>query len=258
MNINLDTTAYQVINLNETDSTSRYLTDLCRESVNPLPEMTTVTALYQTAGKGQRGNSWESEAGKNLLFSLVLYPSFLEARQQFVLSQLISLAIKEELSYHAPDFCIKWPNDIYWRDKKICGILIENEIEEGHISRCICGIGININQEEFVSPAPNPISLYHITDCRHELAPLLLSILRRIHLYYEELRNTDDITAYFEEIGMRYASSLFRRNGYHSYRDAQGGFLARLLHVEPNGRIVLEDDAGTRREYLFKEVQYIL
>ena len=151
--------SFPLIALDETHSTSNYLLELCQQSVQPLEEFTTVTASFQTAGKGQRGNSWESEAGKNLLFSFVLYPKFLEARQQFLLSQFVSLAIKEELESIIKEISIKWPNDIYWREKKLCGILIEHQLCRSHIERTICGIGVNINQALFRSNAPNPVSL---------------------------------------------------------------------------------------------------
>ena len=144
----------------ETDSTNNRLAQLCdRENIK---EFTTLLVDKQTAGKGQRGNSWESAPGMNLTFSTVLYPSALKAREQFTLSMLIALSVYDTLSTYAEGFSIKWPNDIYWKDKKICGILIENELEGTYLLRCIAGIGVNINQEHFVSPAPNPVSLKQI------------------------------------------------------------------------------------------------
>jgi len=146
-----------LIELEETDSTINFLGELYTKKQKVLEEFTTVTSEFQTSGKGQRGNSWEAEKGKNLLFSFILYPSFLEVKQQFLLSQLISLSIKEELDKWTKDISIKWPNDIYWKNRKICGILIENDIEGHTFSRCIAGIGLNINQEKFESNAPNPV-----------------------------------------------------------------------------------------------------
>ncbi len=261
---------YPIIQLDETVSTNQELTQLCDRQGNDLAEFTTLCADFQTAGKGQRGNSWESEPGKNLLFSFVLFPRFLEAKRQFVLSQVISLAIKEELEeiirpLHATEeeetdgrkreaspVSIKWPNDIYWREKKICGILIENDLQGRDIRRCIAGIGININQEVFLSDAPNPCSLKQITGKEHPRQPILQRILQRVEAYYRQLKQ-EDIS---QEITGRYARSLFRREGYHPYQDANGRFLARLLQVEPDGRFVLEDEAGKVRKYLFKEVEY--
>lgn len=252
-----DTFPFPLVALDETDSTNQYLSLLCNRLQESVAELTTVTAEFQTAGKGQRGNTWEAEAGKNLLFSFVLYPSFLEARRQFTLSQIVSLAIKEELSRWSDEITIKWPNDIYWKERKICGILIENDLSGTRIRRCIAGIGININQEVFHSDAPNPVSLKQITGKEHDRHEILAHILRRVQIYYNSLQ-MEDFAVYSAEISARYARSLFRRRGLHPYEDANGKFLARLLRVEQDGRFVLEDESGKEREYLFKEVQYTL
>lgn len=245
------------ISLDETVSTNQYLQQLCNERGSQVAPLTTVTAEYQSAGKGQRGNSWESEAGKNLLFSLVLYPTFIEARHQFLLSQIVSLSIKESLSRWSDEITIKWPNDIYWREKKICGILIENDLAGIHIGRCICGIGLNVNQTTFLSDAPNPVSLRQITGQEEDRQKLLEDILQRIAIYYQSAE-AEPYDTFAQEVSVRYARSLFRRRGYHPYEDANGRFRARLLRVEPDGRFVLEDEQGKERTYLFKEVQYLL
>ena len=243
--------------LEETDSTNRYLNQLCNQHPGTIPEFTTVSARFQTAGKGQRGNSWESEKNKNLLFSIVLYPDFLEAKRQFILSQIVSLAIKEELDKWTDHISIKWPNDIYYKDLKICGILIENDLNGCSIGRSICGIGLNINQETFLSDAPNPVSLKQITGDEHNCDEILSHIILRLRTYYKELRS-HHLETFSEEINARYAHSLFRREGLHTYEDCHGKFMARLLRVEPDGRFIVEDESGTVRSYLFKEVQYIL
>lgn len=252
-----DTFPFPLVALDETDSTNRYLSQLCNDRQEAVAEFTTATAEFQTAGKGQRGNSWEAEEGKNLLFSFVLYPTFLEARRQFILSQIVSLAIKEELSRWSDEFTIKWPNDIYWRNRKICGILIENDLSGHHIGRSISGIGVNINQEIFRSNAPNPVSLKQITGQEYDRYLILANIMRRLKEYYILLQ-TDTSGEAVNHITEHYAHSLFRREGFHRYADADGEFLARLLRVEPDGRFILEDQAGRERGYLFKEVQYIL
>lgn len=241
-----------LIHISETNSTNNYLQTLCaRQKVG---ELTTVVADFQTSGRGQRGNSWESEPLKNLLFSFVLFPVFWEARCQFLISQIISLAIKEELSTYTEDISIKWPNDIYWKDKKICGMLIENDLTGTHISRSIAGIGVNINQEAFTSPAPNPVSLKQITGQSYSPEQILASIMKRIKDYYALLQTENESVNSL--IADRYTGSLFRKDGFHRYTDANGKFLARLLRVEPDGRLILEDQIGTERTYLFKEVQY--
>lgn len=248
---------FPLINIDETDSTNHYLDQLCRnESARPA-EYTTVTAQFQTAGKGQRGNSWESEGGKNLLFSYVLYPTFVEARHQFVLSQIASLAVKEELDQWTDGVSIKWPNDVYRDDCKICGMLLENDLCGAYIGRHIAGIGVNINQDTFRSNAPNPVSLKQITGREYDRSAILEGILQRVRDFYEQLRLDAD-GRFQAALAERYAAALYRREGFHPYHDAEGDFMARLVCVEPDGRFVLEDEAGRVRKYLFKEVQYIL
>lgn len=178
-----------LIHISETNSTNSYLHTFCAKE--KVEEFTTVVANFQTSGRGQRGNSWESEPYKNLLFSFVLFPEFLEARRQFLISQVVSLAIKEELDTYTTDISIKWPNDIYWKEKKICGILIENDLMGRNISQSIAGIGININQETFHSSAPNPVSLYQITGNQYDIFEVLRNIMLRIQSYYCQLQKND-------------------------------------------------------------------
>lgn len=257
MNPNAEKQSFHLMALQETDSTNRYLTGLCDDRNGAVDELTVVTAEFQTSGKGQRGNRWESAEGKNLLFSFVLYPDFVKARDQFLLSQLVSLSIKEVLDDYVGDISIKWPNDIYWRDKKLCGMLIEHNLQGMYIGRSIVGVGININQAGFVSDAPNPVSLSQITHKEEQREEIFVRIMNSVAAYYALLRRLG-VEACRQELSARYARSLFRREGYHAYRDANGEFMARLLRVEDDGRFVLEDEAGRERKYLFKEVQYIL
>ena len=240
-----------LIHISETNSTNNYLQSLC--SKQKVEELTVVVADFQTSGRGQRGNSWESDSGKNLLFSIVIFPEFLEARRQFLISQIISLAIKEELDTYTTDISIKWPNDIYWKEKKICGMLIENDLMGRNISQSIAGIGININQETFHSFAPNPVSLRQITGKEFDLFEILKSIVLRIQSYYSLLKKGNT-----ESIVCQYEMSLFKKEGMHRFKDANGEFLARIICVEPEGRLILEDEILNKRGYMFKEVEYLL
>ena len=251
MMLSSDKFPFHVVHLNETSSTNSYLQALCSQQA--VEELTTVITDFQTAGRGQRGNSWESQIGKNLLFSFVLFPKFLEARRQFLISQIISLGIKDELDIYTTDISIKWPNDIYWKEKKICGMLIENDLMGRNINQSIAGIGININQEIFHSSAPNPVSLLQITGEEHDLFKILKNIMLRIQSYYSLLKKGDTTS-----IACQYGESLFRREGMHQYKDANGEFLARIVCVEPEGRLILEDEKLTKRGYMFKEVEYLL
>ena len=177
-------------------STNDRLAELCQEK--EIKEFTTLMAEYQTAGKGQRGNSWESEYGKNLTFSTVFYPQTIAPASQFILSMAVASAICTALAHyvHADCLQIKWPNDIYWKDKKIAGILIENDLTGSQISQSIIGIGININQEEFHSSAPNPVSLRQITQKETDRMEVLNSVLAHIIDLYSRIENreTDIIT----------------------------------------------------------------
>ena len=155
-----DNESPRILRVAETASTNSLLRELViKES---LAEGSVVVADFQTAGRGQIGNTWESEAGKNLMFSLVLYPTCIPANRQFLISQIAALSVKEALDLYADHITVKWPNDIYWKDKKICGMLIENDLSGHNLYCSIIGIGINLNQTVFRGDAPNPVSLFQI------------------------------------------------------------------------------------------------
>ena len=151
----------QVIWLEEVNSTNSHAAIMARKQV---PEGVVIAARYQTEGKGQRGNSWESEEGKNLTFSVLLYPTFLPVRDQFLLSKLTTLAICDTLSPYIQGVSVKWPNDIYVDDCKIAGILIENSFSSHLLDTSIIGIGLNVNQKIFADDIPNPTSLAILTE----------------------------------------------------------------------------------------------
>ena len=140
-----------------------------------IPEGLVVVADYQTAGKGQAGNSWESARGKNLLFSIVLYPHHIPIEEQFLISQAVSVGIKNVLDTVSDDITIKWPNDMYWKDSKLAGILIETSLFRNIISKAVIGVGLNVNQTEFISDAPHPISLKQIAGKRGKNLKWILS-----------------------------------------------------------------------------------
>lgn len=237
--------------IDETHSTNNFLQKLVKEK--QLPAFFSVRAKYQTAGRGQRGNSWESLPEENLLCSILLYPHCISANRSFYISQIVSLSLIKILNEFSPYFTIKWPNDIYWKDKKIAGILIENQLLNNKVNQSIVGIGLNINQEIFSSNLTNPTSLYKITGTKHNLDSLWCTLIDNIKHYYKLL---DEGKA--GQIKIAYHNHLYRREGYHLYKDDKGEFEASVLKIQPDGQLILLDKTGKKRGYYFKEVSYII
>lgn len=240
-----------LIRLDETDSTNRYLQQLLAKRA--LPEGSLVVADYQTAGKGQVGNSWEAERGANLLFSLLLRPDFLPANRQFLISQIASLSVKETLEAYTDSIRVKWPNDVYWKDRKICGMLIENDLAGEYLHTSVIGIGLNVNQQCFRSDAPNPISLAQITGQPHDREEVLQRFLRTFFAYYIRLLQEDETA-----IRQTYREALYHGDGYYRYADKTGTFEASIEEVEPTGHILLRLRDGEIRRYAFKEVTTLI
>lgn len=240
---------WKITHIDETDSTNRWLKDTNR------PHDSVVWADYQTAGRGCGTNMWESERGANLLFSMLIHPAGLPANRQFQISMAVSVAIVNTLTphlsplttHHSP-LTIKWPNDIYVGDRKICGILIENRLQGGIIKDSIIGVGLNVNQLRFVSDAPNPVSLANLTGRMFEREQLLLQLLEAFDAEWADL----------EGVRSRYLPLLYRRTGFHRYRDRYSEFLAELVTVEDDGHLLLRNIDGHTHRYAFKEVQFDL
>lgn len=222
-------------------------------------DMELATTEFQTAGRGQKGNSWESEKSKNLLFSILLHPVYVQPSKQFCISEAIALAVVKSLKeivadeLVAKDFSVKWPNDIYWKNKKIAGILIENELFGSTIRDCIVGVGININQQNFISDAPNPVSLYNILGVNTNVEELLDTIIKQFVANVSMIENGQTALLHNE-----YMDSLFRRKGFYPYRDADSEFMATIKDVREDGRLILTDSDDNERIYEFKEVAIVL
>ena len=240
----------RLIHLSTTDSTNEVLKSMTENQ--ELSSGSIVIADYQTAGRGQRGNSWESEDGKNLIFSILFRPTDLPANMPFVISEIASLCVKYTLDKYIPEISVKWPNDIYYKDRKIAGILIENTILHAKISQSIIGIGINVNQVEFRSNAPNPVSLAQIVGFQLDLIAIMEEF-RKIFMEQSELINSKCL----ETIHNKYLNSVFRKDGYHKYRDAGGVFEAIIHNIEPSGHLILKRKDDEYSRYAFKEVSYI-
>lgn len=240
----------QIIKLTETESTNTFLL----QKANEQPQWEGVAVSdYQSFGKGMGRNKWESEKGKNLLFSILLHPIWLPVNCQYLLSMTEAVAICEVLRLYASDITIKWPNDIYWKGMKLSGTRIDANINGNGISDMIIGTGININQREFKSDAPNPVSLSMITGEEYDRDRILNKILHAFAYHYELLKDGK-----FESIISRYHELLYRREGLHEYKDAHGFFKARIEEVMPNGVLHLKTDKGEDKEFMFKEVEFII
>ena len=239
------------IKVSQTASTNTYLSRLAAT----LPGGTVIYTPSQTAGRGQKGNSWESEDDKNLTFSLLLKRPPVKARDQFYLSEAAALAVVEALTAEAGDgFTVKWPNDVYWQDKKVCGMLLENSLDGSDIAHCIVGIGIN--QERFLSDAPNPVSLINITGREHDLMALLKRVCSRIEQIVDSLGDDNART----DLHQRYMTVLYRNDGaMHPFEDAADHrFKASVADIAPDGTLTLQHEDGTRHEYLIKQVKHII
>lgn len=247
--MNKESDVSRIICLEETDSTNNYLRGLVAKEA--LPEGSIVVTDFQTAGRGQVGNVWESDKGKNLMFSVILYPDFIPANRQFIISQIAALSVKGALSCYVEDITVKWPNDIYWKDRKICGMLIENDLSGQHLYCSVIGIGINLNQQEFRGDAPNPVSLTQITGEVYDRKEVLSRFQERFYYYYLELLQEKD-----EAVRAAYMNALYRNDGYYEYTDENGPFEARIHAIEPTGHLILQLRDGTLRRYAFKEVSF--
>ncbi|MFW5890449.1 MAG: biotin--[acetyl-CoA-carboxylase] ligase, partial [Marinilabiliaceae bacterium] len=152
-----------------------------------------------------------------------------------------------------PEVSIKWPNDIYHRDRKLGGILVENTLNGSNISHAIAGIGLNINQMTFPETLPNPVSLQQITGQKHELMPLFESIFHSLTEHYAKLVNDETGT-----ISEKYLGRLYWRKGWHKYQDANGEFIAKFSRIGPAGHLFLQRKNGEISRYAFKEVEFII
>ncbi len=273
-----DSPTFRMIALDEVDSTNSFLRRLDTQGDR---RMTLVTAEYQSAGRGAGTNHWESARGENLLLSLRVMPSNLPVRRMFALSEATALALKEtidsfslprplqrrgELSAATAPFpppfegtgeaTIKWPNDIYYEDSKVVGMLIENDLQGALVRSSVIGIGINVNQRRFLSDAPNPRSLADIVGHDIDRRIVLERFMERF-LHYMNLidEGKDDALDALHE---HYKTHLYRFGEEHKYVDEMGAFCAKLVDVEPSGHLVLQDSEGKLRRYEFKEVRFVL
>lgn len=232
---------YELIQLEEVTSTQTYLID--KDESLALQEFTTVYTSNQTLGRGQGTNKWESEKGKNISFSFLLRPTFLNPSNQYLITKIISLAIVEVLQdYGIENVKIKWPNDIYVNENKICGILVQNKIIGNELSAVYVGIGININQTKF-SFAPNPTSFFLEMKKEYSKQEVFQACMQRIISLYEEFK-----TGKLNNIDKKYLDNLLFLNQKRKYEYNGKLIQAEIKDVNEYGHLVLEG-----REFGFKE-----
>ncbi len=242
----------EIIHLTSTHSTNTYMRDFV-ETTRCDDEGMIVWSDYQTAGRGQKNNKWESEANKNLLFTLLMQPKMIPASEQFIISQIVSVAMCDVLEQYAEGFAIKWPNDIYYKDSKVAGILIENDLSGHVLYNSYIGVGLNVNQERFLSDAPNPISLYQITGEVIDRENLLKQITDYMMSLYHFVVDGAE-----EAVKERYMNLLYRGDGFYPYRKNGVVFEARIESISSLGHITLANKNGVEETFDFKEVEFVI
>lgn len=231
-------------------STNSHCTLLLKQ--RKVQEGTIIYTNYQTSGRGQMGNTWESESGKNLLFSIILYPLMLKPEKQFILSKTISLGICDFLERYLQNVFIKWPNDLYVGSDKIAGILLESSIIQNELKHVVAGIGLNVNQEKFTMRTPNPTSLKLLCGKDFELSESLSAISGDIDRRYKQLLH-NKVSA----IEKDYLSHLWRYGEWSMFKSPDGIFDGRILSVGDAGRLQIEDRRGRIYEFTFKDVDFL-
>ena len=242
----------EIKQLKEVDSTNSFLMDwLSREKPE---EGTVVIADYQSAGRGTDGSKWESEPGRNLTFSFVLYPSFLAPEAQFYLNKIISLGLADlvgEIFPERDDISIKWPNDIYIGNAKVAGTLIQNGVKGSELDFSVIGIGLNVNQESFTGEAANPVSLKVLAHAAFDLEDILNRTLTKLDFRYNQL-----IQGYQKKIDNDYLSRLYRFQQLAGYIFKGKSCQAKITGVNQYGQLILEVPGEKIIECDLKEVKF--
>ncbi len=241
-----------LITLKEIDSTNTFLKNTLSNS-KPLPEGTVIMADSQYAGRGQQQNRWHSDPGKNLTFSILLTPGFLAIADQFDLTRVVSLGVFDALNpLLGNKLKIKWPNDIYYADKKLGGMLIENLLQGSRIKHSVIGIGLNVNQDNFPPELSHAVSLKQILQQDYDLRLLLSEICNNIEAWYLKLK-----AGKISLVRDSYLSRLYRLNEPRSFRANEHVFSGTIKNVKNNGLLVVNNNFGTELEFSFKEIEFL-
>lgn len=237
------------------DSTNNYAREaaeaLWREAGGD-DTLVAVIADEQTAGRGQRGNSWHSHAGENLLLTMLVAPRFLAPERQFLLSQAVALAVRDTMMAYGIEASLKWPNDIYVADKKLAGILVELDCEADYISQAIIGVGLNVNQTLFPPLERKPVSMRVLASRSFEVMSVAERLLRSFRLRYSMIAGSAEV------LRNEYKRSLIGWNKPMKYIDVSGSFVAKIEEVESDGHLLLLREDATLVRYAFKEVELCL
>lgn len=226
---------------------------------NTVGEFTVICAHSQTAGIGQQGNVWVSEPRKNLTFSIILKPTFLKANDQYLLTMALALAVAESIESmlsairSESSVQIKWPNDIYIGNKKICGILTTNQISGDIISHSICGIGLNVNQTAFPEWVPNPTSLKLETKVDFQPETVLQILLENIEKEYTNLKNNNSGI-----LQQRYLERLYRMGIESDFLYQEERIRATITGVNHFGHLQLTTSSGEHLSCGMKEIQFVI
>jgi BirA family transcriptional regulator, biotin operon repressor / biotin---[acetyl-CoA-carboxylase] ligase len=239
-----------IITLPETESTNRFAAELIADA--NVFEGTVISAFDQNSGIGQRGNVWYSEPGKNLTVSVILKPGFLPVIDQFKLNKAVSLAVADFVATYVNEpVYVKWPNDIYIKDKKIAGILIENQLKNNRIQYSVVGIGININQTVFNADLKMATSLKLLTGSDFDLKCLLSALCENLERRYLQLKSNTNIDK-------EYLQSLYRYNTLQSFISGKDCFQGKIIGIGAAGKLLIESEKGVIREYDLKEIAFKL
>lgn len=236
--------------IDEVISTNHYLAHMSDNS--NLPEGYMIATDFQTGGRGQGNNDWESEPGQNILCSTWFSLDGLEPVKQFYISKAAALACWEMLEFLGEGLTLKWPNDIYYGDKKLGGILIENSIIGNAILSTIVGIGINVNQTIFSPHVPNPVSIRQIKGESYNIQNLVKGLQLYLIRWFDVLRDRQ-----FELIDGAYVEALYRKTGTWPFKAGDEVFMAEITGILPTGQLVLQT-SNEKRTYWFKEVEFVV
>lgn len=217
--------------------------------LSELKDKQVILTYRQVEGRGQATNKWESAPGQNVSMTVIFRPERLEASRQFAISMVIALGCLDFLGHYVDDVTVKWPNDVYVGDRKISGILIEHRIAGAYVQTSLCGIGVNINQKEFLSDAPNPVSLFQVMKKELSLDRVLTELLACIGRRYEQIHQ-------YAALEKDFLHCMYRVAGIYDWEDEKGRFQASIAGVDEYGQLILRDTEGQERVYAFKEVKY--